>query len=95
VMNTPRMRNCPGDWVAGNGLQPLPAPKMTHGYVRGARYYGQRFSVRQTVKAQALLVGLPDHTAHNRISSDCSGFQLTETLPEPFRLAKKGPPPRA
>jgi hypothetical protein len=37
---------------------------------------------------------LPDHTSGNRLSSDCNGFRLTQTLPEPPRPVKKGPPPR-
>ena len=38
---------------------------------------------------------LPDHTADNRISSDCNGFRPTQTLSEPLRPVKKGPQPRA
>jgi hypothetical protein len=36
---------------------------------------------------------LPDHTAENRISSDCNGFRPAQTLPEPLRPVKNGPPP--
>ena len=38
---------------------------------------------------------LPDHTAEKRISSDCNGFQPTQTIPEAPRPVKKGLLPRA
>jgi hypothetical protein len=38
---------------------------------------------------------LLDHTADNRISSDCNGFRPTQTIPEPSRPVRKGQTHRA
>ena len=46
---------------------------------------------RRTRTPNLRIEGLLDRIADNRISSDCNGFRLSQTLPEPPRPVKKGP----